>query len=143
MGSSSFELLYCYIKECEEIMKKYDKIIIVAVFLISILGLAFTRFSKDEYTEGKIVVQVGSEITKEIPLQISDKSKIHEFSFKDNTGYIEVKDGKVRVLEMDKKICPEGICSDTGWIDSEYQLIVCLPNEIIVTIEGVKDEGQI
>ncbi|WP_242862126.1 NusG domain II-containing protein [Clostridium intestinale] len=60
--------------------------------------------------------------------------------FNNNTGYIEVKDGKVRMLEMSKEICPNSICSDTGWIDKIYQSIVCLPNNIIVTIEGVEEE---
>lgn len=42
------------------------------------------------------------------------------------------------MVEMNKEICPESICSETGWIDSFYQSIVCLPNGIIVTIEGSK-----
>jgi len=42
---------------------------------------------------------------------------------------------------MNKEICPNAICSDTGWIDKGYQSIVCLPNNIVVTIEGNKDEG--
>jgi hypothetical protein len=39
------------------------------------------------------------------------------------------------MLEMDKEICPNAICSDTGWISKSYQTKVCLPNSIIVTLE--------
>lgn len=45
------------------------------------------------------------------------------------------------MLEMDKKICPNAICSYDGWIDKGYQSIVCLPNNIVVIIEGVKDDS--
>lgn len=38
---------------------------------------------------------------------------------------------------MDKRICPRKICSETGWIDKQYQNIVCLPNKILVKIESV------
>lgn len=41
---------------------------------------------------------------------------------------------------MSKEICPNSICSDIGWIDNTYQSIVCLPNNIIVTIEGVEED---
>ncbi len=47
---------------------------------------------------------------------------------------------RVRMIEMDREICPEAICSETGWIDNSYQSIVCLPNRIIVTTEGNNEE---
>lgn len=34
-----------------------------------------------------------------------------------------------------KDICPEGICSKTGWIKNEYEIIVCMPNGISVNIK--------
>lgn len=44
------------------------------------------------------------------------------------------------MLEMDKKICPNKICSNTGWINKSYETIVCAHNSILVTIEGTKEE---
>jgi hypothetical protein len=41
---------------------------------------------------------------------------------------------------MDKKICPNAICSDTGWISKPYQTIVCLPNHIVLSLEGSKKD---
>ncbi len=38
--------------------------------------------------------------------------------------------------EMDLKICPEKVCSETGWISKSYETIVCLPNRIAVNIEN-------
>lgn len=46
---------------------------------------------------------------------------------------IEIKDNKVRVK---KEESPLHYCSMQGWVDSVAKPIVCLPNEVIVTIMG-------
>jgi len=48
---------------------------------------------------------------------------------------IEIKDSKIRVQTSD---CPQKICVKTGWIDRPFQLIVCVPNKIVISIEGEK-----
>lgn len=70
---------------------------------------------------------------KRVPLY---KNETYEFEFGNNTGFIEVKDNSVRMQEMDRSICPEGICSDRGRIRKIHQSIVCLPNRIVVSFEG-------
>jgi hypothetical protein len=37
---------------------------------------------------------------------------------------------------MPEELCPNGICSDTGWIKHPGQVIVCSPNQLIVKIQG-------
>lgn len=44
------------------------------------------------------------------------------------------------MLEMDRKICPDAICSDTGWIRKKYQSIVCLPNKIVVRFQQEQED---
>ena len=46
---------------------------------------------------------------------------------------IEIKDGRVRMLEAS---CPNHLCIRQGWISLEGQSIVCLPNKVVVRIEG-------
>lgn len=46
---------------------------------------------------------------------------------------IEVKDGGVRVVESS---CLQKICVNTGRINRPGQNIICLPNKVLVTIEG-------
>lgn len=119
---------------------KWDKIIIIFLLLLSILPVGILFLTKSDSQSNTIIIKVNNRLKKSIPLKNQEKSQIYEFNFNKNIGYIEVKDGKVRMLEMSKEICPDAICSDTGWIDKSYQSIVCLPNKIIVTIEGNKDE---
>ena len=121
-------------------LKILDKIVIIVLLILSILPTGIVMIAKSNKGNSNIVIKVDNKVAKNIPLNTTSKSKTYEFEFNGNIGYLEVKDGKVRMLEMDKEICPNAICSDTGWIDKGYQSIVCLPNNIIVTIEGSKDD---
>jgi len=121
-------------------LKILDKIVIIVLLILSILPTGIVMIAKSNKGNSNIVIKVDNKVAKNIPLNTASKSKTYEFEFNGNIGYLEVKGGKVRMLEMDKEICPNAICSDTGWIDKGYQSIVCLPNNIIVTIEGSKDD---
>lgn len=122
-------------------IKIMDKIIIVGILLLSILPAGILVLTKADAEDRNIVIRVNNRLEKSIPLGSEEENKNYEFAFSKGIGYVEVKNGKVRMLEMDKKVCPNSICSDTGWIDKPYQSIVCLPNDIIVTIEGTDYEG--
>lgn len=46
---------------------------------------------------------------------------------------IEVRGGRVRVLSSP---CPRQACRHGGWIGAAGELLVCLPNEIVIRIPG-------
>jgi len=51
---------------------------------------------------------------------------------------IEIKADKgARILDSD---CPAKICVHTGWIRMPGETIVCLPNKILLEIQGTKEE---
>ena len=56
------------------------------------------------------------------------------------TVTIEVKDGAVRV---EKETSPYHYCSLRGWVKQTADPIVCLPNELVITIEGADDGNDI
>ncbi len=120
-------------------MKKGDIVIIATLILISLITSGFIISSKAKAKGGYAVVRVDNKVVKKVPL---NQKGIYDFKFGENSGFIEVKDNAVRMKEMDKDICPEGICSDTGWISKGYQSIVCLPNRIIVSFENNVDNGM-
>jgi len=39
---------------------------------------------------------------------------------------------------MPDSVCPLHICSQTGWIERPGELIACVPNKLVITIEGGK-----
>lgn len=124
-------------------MKNFEKIVVSVILLLSIMSMGIMMISKPDHQDGIIVIQVDNKVVKEIALNYSSEIKTDEFNFNGNIAYIESKNGSVRLLEMSKELCPNSICSDTGWIDQSYQSIVCLPNQIIITIEeGETDKGN-
>ena len=121
-------------------MKKLEKIIILVILLLSFSAIGIPMLSKSNSQNSNIVIKVDNKLVKKVPMNNSNESKRYDFNFNNNIAYIESKNGKVRMLEMSKELCPNGICSKTGWIDKTYQSIVCLPNKITVTIEGAKSD---
>lgn len=117
-------------------LKKADILLIFAIIVISMFLIGIIILNNPYNVNREVVIRIDNKVVKRVTLASIKESKQYKFEFNNNIGYIEIEDGKVRMLEMDNKICPEAICSDTGWIDKLYQSIVCLPNKIIVTIEG-------
>lgn len=49
----------------------------------------------------------------------------------------EIADGGVRVKSSD---CPDKICVKTGLVSHEGMSAVCMPNRVIVTVEGTDEK---
>lgn len=117
-------------------MKKNDIILILSILLISVLSMFAIRLINKDYDNKTAVIYIDKQKAFEFPLTNTTIEKRVSFKFGENIGYLDIKDGAVKLEEMDIKICPEKICSDTGWISKAYQTIVCLPNRIAVNIEN-------
>ena len=61
------------------------------------------------------------------------------YTINGGTNTIEIMDGKVRMTEAE---CPNHLCVRQGWISFSGQSIVCLPNELSVTITGADDAAD-
>jgi len=52
---------------------------------------------------------------------------------------IQVNAGKVRV---ESSPCPHRLCVRMGWVKRSGSLIVCVPNRVLVRVEGEKKKGE-
>ena len=52
---------------------------------------------------------------------------------------IEMKDGAVRLVPTADYSCPERICLRTGRIKQPGETIICVPNKLVVRIQGLED----
>ena len=52
------------------------------------------------------------------------------------TAFFEISGGKIRLLPMPDRLCSRHICSRKGWIGKPWQMIVCLPNRVVVRVLG-------
>lgn len=117
-------------------MKKGDVILIaflVPVIIISIFVINI--FKGDNATKIAVIRQNDREIkridlnTVQKPERITVGGKYEEI--------ILVEHGRIRFEEAN---CPDRICIKTGWLSKNGDIAVCLPNHVVIKIEGKSDK---
>lgn len=107
-------------------MKKNDWILAGCVVLICAAVLVFRYFGGQE-SGGRVIVSVDGEeygtysLSEERTVRIGD------------TNRLAIKNGAV---EMGWADCPDQICVHHTEISRNGESIICLPNEVVVTIES-------
>lgn len=107
-------------------MKKNDWILAGCVVLICAAVLVFRYFGGQE-SGGRVIVSVDGEeygtysLSEERTVRIGD------------TNRLAIKNG---VVEMEWADCPDQICVHHTEISRNGESIICLPNEVVVTIES-------
>lgn len=112
--------------------KKNDKILVIAVLVLALIGgivLLFTQ--KSATSNGIVVVTIAGEEYGQFPL---DENIVEKIELPDGSyNILAIKDGKADITEAS---CPDGICVRHRKISKTNQTIVCLPNKVIITIEN-------
>ena len=109
------------------VMKKLRLLDLIFAIAITSLGIFLTV---KNFSQKGVVVKVNAD------------EKHYEYSAKQDGIYkvggplgittFEIKDGKVRIIDSP---CPNKTCVNQGW----HSPLVCLPNNVIITIE---EEGE-
>jgi len=116
-------------------MKKGDKILFVIVISVLLIMSAGTYAYKLAF-KGKdkiAVIKADGKVVKTINL--SKLKGTEKFDIKEGNHFntIMVEKDKISIIDAD---CPDKVCIKTGWISDAGESIVCLPNKLIVSIEG-------
>ena len=121
-------------------LTKGDKYLIILIVAISLISLIYVKNSAFNIGEKYVSIQVDGEEIKRI---IFDKNMIGktipietEFGF----NLIEIGDKEVRVIEAD---CPDQLDVKQGYISKVGEVIVCLPNRLVIEIKGIEDERDV
>ena len=112
-------------------MKKKADIILIA----SLLALAAVLFLVIRLTQKPgawAVVSVNG-----VEIQRISLSKDGVYSLNGGTNTLEIKDGRAHMIHAD---CPDKLCTYQGFIDSDGQAIICLPNKLTVVVSGPESE---
>lgn len=113
----------------------------LVVLAIASLSLVAVNILNTEIEEKYVIIKADKDIVEKILIDHSIDKK-YSFKFKDEVGFLQVKNGKVRMLRMNDDICPRKICSETGWIENSIETIVCLPNKIVVSLEQKNENNE-
>ena len=115
-------------------IKKAD---IVLFILILIFGLAVSWWSLTTNISGdKAIVTVDGDLYGTYSL-LEDQT-IEVVQADGHTNYITIKDGTV---SMAYSTCKNQVCVNAGAISETKDSIVCLPNKVMIEIQGSKPEG--
>ncbi len=108
-------------------MNKKDIILAAALIALSLILLAVFRINKDV---GKYAaIYVDNELYERLPLDRDTELLVET---ERGRNKVVVLDGEVFVEEAD---CPDLICVRTGKKSREDEMIVCLPNKLVVVVE--------
>ena len=114
-------------------MKKNDIILIAVLLVVALLTAGGMRIWQMNNTKdtANVVVTIDGEVYGTYPLS------------EDRTERIELPDGSYNILvisdgyaDVTEASCPDLICVKHNHIRYSKESIVCLPNKVVVTVEG-------
>lgn len=107
-------------------MKKNDWILAAGIFLMAVLVLGAQLLKgTGEYSE--VEIQVEGKLYGTYRLDQNQKIDIND------TNKVVIKDGEVHMEWAD---CPDQICVGHREIKRDGESIICLPNQVVVSIHG-------
>lgn len=113
-------------------------LILVAVLLVAALALFFglrTRQARDTGTGAQAVVTVEGREIGRYPLK-----KNGTFPLNGGTNILVVENGEAWVSEAN---CPDKVCMGMGKISRNGEFIACLPNRLLVVVEGAAEDSPV
>lgn len=114
------------------VLTRLDKILMGAIALVALLGLFLFR-PQAEALGDRVVVEAQGKVVKVIPMDQLEPGRQLSITGPLGNSILEMGQDKVRLVDSP---CPDHICMQMGWISRPGEMIVCLPNQIIVRIEG-------
>ena len=111
-------------------IKKQDFLLIAVILLIAAVGFTSNWFLHQK-PSATVKIIVDAEVVEELDLTKDTELIIHGAWGGTNTLIIE--NGTARISEAS---CPDKICVHQGPISQSGELMVCLPNEVIVRIDS-------
>ncbi|MEW6229491.1 MAG: NusG domain II-containing protein [Bacillota bacterium] len=124
-----------------KLLRKADIVLAAIVILAAAAIMAGQSLGRSAHGGREAVIEVDNQQIRRIPFsQVTGVATIDVPARNGRKATVEVaSDGRVRISESD---CPDKICVRTGWITRPGQVIVCLPNRIVVEIEGDPQDGR-
>ena len=113
---------------------KFWILLIASILLLSIAASVFVFYS--HISGGVVGIYHHGELVKKIHLDTVTTP--YSFTIEESEHYnvVTVERGRICVSEAS---CPDHVCVNTGWISDGAIPIVCLPNELVIKVEGGAD----
>ena len=118
-------------------MKRPVKLTLAALILVCAGSVAWLLLAPGRTDHPVATITLDGEVLDEIDLTQVQEPYSFTVTGKDGlTNTILVEPGRIRVEKAD---CPDQICVHQGYISDGSRPIVCLPNRLIIQIQGGGD----
>ena len=109
-----------------------DKVLIGVLLVLSIVSFLAINILKTEGTV--VVIEQGYRVLGRYPLKHD-----REIAVVGPLGktHVEIKNGQVCIVDSP---CPQKVCVRMGQIHRVGDIVVCAPNQVLVRIEGKRDQ---
>lgn len=102
------------------------------ILLAGVSGFSFYALRGNKQRGDLIKISVNKEVFGEYELE---KDQVIPIG---NTNKLEIKDGYAKMIEAD---CPDKLCLNQKKISKKGEVIVCLPNKVLVEVDGAAETG--
>ena len=111
-------------------IQKRELNLIIAILVVSGL-LSAIFYAVNRKSAAQVLVTVDGQAVAALDLNKDTDMIINGYG--GSTDHLVIKDGYASITEAS---CPDKVCVRTGKIHKTGELIVCLPNRVVVSIEG-------
>ena len=117
-------------------MTKWDKYLVALIIIFSLSSMLYIKNIATNKGNKYAVVEVDGKEYKKITFSKDNEKKHLEIKTQYGYNKVEIQGEKVRVIDAD---CPDKLDVKQGWINSAGEVIVCLPNRLVIEIRGEKN----
>lgn len=114
-------------------MNKWDFLLvgIITLFAVSLLGFYSNKTADVGQGPKRLQIHLEDKLYKEIEIPNEDYTQTFSVLTERGKNTIKIKDGAVFMLEAD---CPDHLCEASHPISKPNEILVCMPNRVILSI---------
>ena len=114
-------------------MTKADKIIVACMMVISIVSMLAINIFMYADTAASVIIEVDGKPYAQYQIQNITSPEVIEIYTQYGYNKVEITTQYARILEAD---CADRLCISKGDIQKTNQMVICLPNRLVIRIEG-------
>ncbi len=118
---------------------KLDRFIFLLMLILSVASIFFTNVIFADHSAEFAVIEIDGREYGRYSLK-EKETRILEIKSDFGQNTVEISYGGVRVLDAD---CPDKLEVKAGRIDSAGEMLVCLPNRMIIRIDGEREVDSV
>lgn len=103
---------------------------VLGLLVAAVVALALPKGAGGRSTRAEVAASGGSIITIDLA-----RDGLTEVAGPLGVTRIEVRGSRVRVLTSP---CPRQSCRHAGWIEAAGEMLVCLPNQVVIRLPGMR-----